>query len=124
MERQTHGIVLFGLSLCSGIWDEAESCLKPLSETESELVVRNTYCAVINFKFREQAQTAKPTETKQCESQIYKCPVLISNTKLQNVVPHFGGKSHSPLFHVPLAAMGDCSGIFLLCDSEFHDVYM
>lgn len=133
MEKQAHSLVLFGLTLCSGTWDEAASCLKPLTEAEGE-PVRNSYCVVISFKSKEEellyagAQQAAGVPALEAKPLPYNCPVLMSNKKLQNTSCHLSRRSLaallSPLFHVPLRVAGDGSGIFLLCDSELHDVYM
>lgn len=139
MEKQAHTIVLFGLTLCSATWDESESCLKPLtSERGAEPTSRTTYCAVITFKPQEEsaishiAQPAlsitTPTSAatlNNTERQVFDCPVLMSNKKVQcSSDPSAVPLSRAPMFHVPLAVTGDSTGIFLLCDSELHDVYI
>jgi hypothetical protein len=134
VEKHSHNLVLFGLTLCSATWNPRRSCLSPLhvdaAAAAAAAANKKSYCAVISFKLEAEPHSRTPSPCPGSSAAEGKkvqlnCPVLLAN---RTSVDAESSAGRQPLFHVPLALSSEMESgsekVYLTCDSEYHDAYL
>lgn len=128
VEKQAHTLALFGLTLRHGTWDHTRSCLRPQGPDEQP--DKNSYCAVISYRFQEDGTTPVPLTERQREPPLmYDCPVLLEDRNAGSTGLEEGSSGSPALFTVPLVVLAQpdvmsSAGVCLVCDSELHNAYV
>lgn len=130
LEKQVHGLVLFGLGLNSASWDQVHSFLVAPRSEEDLSKHRETYCAVISFKLGSEPRLHSATTTSPAPTALAKshpqleCPVVLTNRSTMTC--HHSGRASPTLFTIPLPISVKFidRNAYLSCDGEYHDAYM